>query len=214
MGADGGAHHHADHEQGAQRRTRDVPVHVRTLGRVPGRSLTGRAALGMLKFLVRRAVMLVLTLFVSSFAIYSAIYVAPGNPIATLTGGRTPSPEAIAVLEERYHLNDPFFVRYFNWLGNAFTGDLGVSIPLRQDVSTLISQRVGTTIQLVLYAAVIIVIVGHRARHPRWAQARRHRRCRDRADHDRRSRSVVRRRHPAAVVVRGEARLVARTRRR
>lgn len=114
----------------------------------------------MLKFLVRRAVMLILTLFVSSFAIYSAIYVAPGNPIATLTGGRTPSPEAIAVLESRYHLNDPFFVRYFTWLGNAFTGDLGVSIPLRQNVSTLISQRVGTTIQLVLYAAVIIVVVG------------------------------------------------------
>ena len=114
----------------------------------------------MVKFLVRRAVMLVLTLFASSFAIYSAIYVAPGNPIATLTGGRTPSPQAIAVLEDRYHLNDPFFVRYFHWLGNAFTGDLGVSIPLRQNVSTLISQRVGTTIQLVLYAAVIIVIVG------------------------------------------------------
>ena len=114
----------------------------------------------MLRFILRRVVMLVVTLFVSSFAIYSAIYLAPGNPIAALTGGRTPSPEAIAVLEERYHLNDPFLVRYFNWLGNAFTGDLGVSIPLRQDVSTLIAQRIGTTIQLVLYAGLIIVVVG------------------------------------------------------
>ncbi len=114
----------------------------------------------MLRFLLRRTVMLVVTVFVASFAIYSAVYLAPGNPIAALTGGRTPSPEAIKVLEARYHLDEPFLVRYLHWLGNAFRGDLGVSIPLRQDVSTLIAQRVGTTIQLVLYAAVIIVIVG------------------------------------------------------
>ena len=114
----------------------------------------------MLRFLLRRLVMLVVTLVVSSFVIYSAMYLAPGNPIAALTGGRTPSPEAIEVLEARYHLNDPFLVRYFNWVGNALTGDLGVSIPLRQDVSTLIRQRVGTTVQLVLYATLIIVVVG------------------------------------------------------
>lgn len=114
----------------------------------------------MARFVMRRVAMLVITLLVSSFAIYSALYVAPGNPIATLTGGRTPSPQALEVLEERYHLNDPFLVRYVKWLGNALTGDLGVSIQLRQDVSTLIAQRIGTTIQLVLYASVMIVIVG------------------------------------------------------
>ena len=101
-----------------------------------------------------------ITLVVSSFAIYSAIYLAPGNPIAALTGGRTPSPEAIAVLEERYHLNDPFLVRYFRWAGAALRGDFGVSIPLRVDVSTLISERIGTTVQLVLYASVLIIAIG------------------------------------------------------
>jgi peptide/nickel transport system permease protein len=114
----------------------------------------------MLKFLVRRLAMLVGTLLVASFAIYSAMYLAPGNPIAALMGGRTPSPQAVAVLEERYHLNDPFVLRYLRWLGSAVRGDLGVSIQLRQDVSTLITQRIGTTVQLVLYASLIIVVVG------------------------------------------------------
>ncbi len=104
--------------------------------------------------------MLVVTLFVASFAIYAAMYLAPGNPIAALTGGRTPTPQAIRVLEERYHLNDPFLVRYVRWLGNALTGDLGVSIPLRSDVSTLIRQRIGTTVQLVAFSSLIIVVVG------------------------------------------------------
>ena len=114
----------------------------------------------MLRFLVRRMTMLVVTVLVASFAIYSAMYLAPGSPIAALTGGRTPSPEAIKVLEQRYHLNDPFFVRYVRWLGGALHGDFGRSIPLREDVSTLIAQRIGTTIQLVLYASFLIIIVG------------------------------------------------------
>eukprot|EP01041_Mallomonas_annulata_P018484 gene18484-37428_t len=104
--------------------------------------------------------MLVVTLFVASFAIYTAMYLAPGNPIAALTGGRTPTPQAIQVLEERYHLNDPFLVRYARWLGSALTGDLGVSIPLRSEVSTLIRQRIGTTVQLVAFSSLIIVVVG------------------------------------------------------
>jgi peptide/nickel transport system permease protein len=114
----------------------------------------------MLRFVLRRSIMLVVTLFVASFAIYTAMYLAPGNPIAALTGGRTPTPQAIEVLENRYHLNDPFLVRYVRWLGSALTGDLGVSIPLRSEVSTLIRQRIGTTVQLVAYASLIIVVVG------------------------------------------------------
>ncbi len=114
----------------------------------------------MLRFVVHRMAMLVMTLVVASFAIYSAMYLAPGNPIAALLGGRTPTPEAIAVLEERYHLNDPFFVRYFRWVGGALHGDFGVSIQLRQEVSTIISQRIGTTVQLVIYSSLIIIVFG------------------------------------------------------
>jgi peptide/nickel transport system permease protein len=114
----------------------------------------------LLGFLVRRLIMLIGTLLVSSFVIYSALYLAPGNPIATLTGGRTPSPEAVKTLEERYHLNDPFLVRYWDWLVGVVHGDFGVSIPLHQDVSTLIGERIGITLGLVAYAAVIILILG------------------------------------------------------
>lgn len=114
----------------------------------------------MLRFVVRRLAMLVMTLIVASFAIYSAMYLAPGNPIAALLGGRTPTPEAIAVLEERYHLNDPFFVRYVRWVGGAVQGDFGVSIQLRQEVSTIITQRIGTTFQLVVFSSLIIIVFG------------------------------------------------------
>ncbi len=114
----------------------------------------------MLRFLARRLALLAATLLVASFAIYGALDLSPGSPLATLTGGRTPSPEAIATLNRRYHLNDPFLTRYWHWLTDALTGNLGVSIPLHQDVSTLIVQRAPTTAGLVLYSSLLIIAAG------------------------------------------------------
>lgn len=114
----------------------------------------------MATYLARRVVMLVATLFVSSFVIFAGQYLAPGNPLATLSGGRSLPPESVAVLEQRYHLNEPFLVRYFSWIGNALKGDLGMSITLRQDVSDLITTRAGTTVALVAYATLIVVTAG------------------------------------------------------
>lgn len=111
-------------------------------------------------YLLRRLAMLVVTLLVASFAIFAATYLAPGNPIAALSGGKALSPEAQAALEARYHLDEPFLAQYGHWLSNAVRGDLGVSIPLHEDVSTLVADRVWITLGLVLYAAVLIVVIG------------------------------------------------------
>jgi peptide/nickel transport system permease protein len=104
--------------------------------------------------------MLVATLLVASFAVYGALYLAPGSPIATLTGGRAPSPQVIAQLNKTYHLDEPFLVRYWHWLLAAMHGDLGQSIPLHENVSTLVSQRIQVTASLVLLTSIIIILVG------------------------------------------------------
>ena len=114
----------------------------------------------MARFLLRRLLMLVATLLVSSFLIFSSLYLAPGNPIATLSGGRALPPESVEMLEQRYHLDEPFLVRYWEWLKGVFHGDLGLSIGQRQDVSSLISARIWTTLELVAYASLIILVVG------------------------------------------------------
>jgi peptide/nickel transport system permease protein len=112
------------------------------------------------RFLLRRTAMLVATLFVSSFVIYGSLYVAPGNPIATLSGGRTLPPESVAVLERRFHLDEPFLTRYWDWLTGVLHGDFGISIALRENVSSLIAARIWTTSALVLYASLIILALG------------------------------------------------------
>ena len=104
--------------------------------------------------------MLAASLLAASFVIFAAMYLAPGNPIAALSGGRSLPPSSIHVLEQRYHLNQPFLSQYWFWLGNALHGNLGLSITLRENVSTLIASRIWTTAGLVLYASVLICVFG------------------------------------------------------
>src|SRR5438270_2486903 len=104
--------------------------------------------------------MLVVSLLVASFVIFAAIYLAPGNPIAALSGGRTIPPDSLRILEARYHLDQPFLVQYWYWLTNALHGNLGISITLRENVSDLIASRISTTAGLVLYASILIIALG------------------------------------------------------
>ena len=104
--------------------------------------------------------MLAASLLAASFVIFGALYLAPGNPVAALSGGRSLPASSLRVLEARYHLNRPFFTQYWYWLDNAMHGNLGISITLRENVTTLIASRVWTTAGLVLYASVIILVLG------------------------------------------------------
>jgi peptide/nickel transport system permease protein len=116
--------------------------------------------MSIVRFATLRLLRLIGTLLVSSFVIFSSLYLAPGNPLAALSGGRTLPPESVAILEKRFHLNDSFFVRYFRWLGGILRGDFGISIKLREDVSKLITARIGTTLSLVLFASILILVIG------------------------------------------------------
>jgi peptide/nickel transport system permease protein len=112
------------------------------------------------RFLARRLAMLVASLLIASFVIFGALYLAPGNPITALSGGRALPAGSLHVLEQRYHLNQPFLAQYWYWLDNALHGNLGLSITLQENVSAVIAARIGTTGGLVLYAALIILVLG------------------------------------------------------
>jgi peptide/nickel transport system permease protein len=113
-----------------------------------------------LRYFVRRLAMLIVSLLVASFVIFAAIYLAPGNPMAALSGGRSIPPDSLRVLEARYHLDQPFLVQYWYWLSNALHGNLGISITLRENVSDLIASRISTTAGLVLYSSILIIALG------------------------------------------------------
>jgi peptide/nickel transport system permease protein len=111
------------------------------------------------KALGRTALGAVITILLSSLIVFAALDLAPGNPAARLAGNRA-TPQMIAEITHRYGLDQPFWERYVHWLGGALHGDFGPSLEYRQSVSSLLKPRVGTTLVLVAYASLIILVLG------------------------------------------------------
>jgi peptide/nickel transport system permease protein len=114
---------------------------------------------GWLGIIGRRVLAMVLILAVLTLLIFSLLYLAPGSAERALAGKRA-TPEQLAALRLKYHLNDPFFVQYGHWIWRAVHGDLGTSIRTGEPVSTLIVGRFGTTLTLGIYSFLIIMALG------------------------------------------------------
>jgi peptide/nickel transport system permease protein len=114
----------------------------------------------VIRFIAWRLVRLFAVLLFASMLVFAAVYLAPGSPISALSGGRALTADQIAQLTQQYHLDDPIWERYWHWLSGVLHGDFGVSLINQESVSSLISTRAGTTALLVLYASVLIVVIG------------------------------------------------------
>lgn len=78
----------------------------------------------MLKFILRRCLEAIPTLFILITISFFMMRLAPGSPF---TGERTLPPEVMANIEAKYHLNDPITTQYFNYLKQLAHGDFGPS---------------------------------------------------------------------------------------
>lgn len=94
-----------------------------------------------------------------SIIVFALIHFVPGDPVRTALGTRF-DPEIYAALRERAGLDDPLLVQYFNWLGGAITGDLGVSFRSGQPVSNLVIERLPATLTLAGAALFVALVVG------------------------------------------------------
>lgn len=114
----------------------------------------------MAKVLFWRLVRLVATLFAVTFLTFSMTALLPGDPINAILGIDAPrDPVIVEQIREDLGLNDPFIVRYANWLGDAVQGDLGESyITAGQDVAGTIKDRVPVTAQLAVMAIGMAVL--------------------------------------------------------
>lgn len=103
---------------------------------------------------------LLLTLFLASLLIFFSRFLVPGDPVDFLLRGRKPSPEAIAEVTAQYGLDLPPWQQYLDWLGGILRGDFGRSLQYRQDVTTVIGERLPVTLGLVVMAGLMIAIAG------------------------------------------------------
>lgn len=110
----------------------------------------------LVKLLVQRIALGLLLLFLVSILIFAGTIILPGD-VAQAILGQSATPEALANLRRDLGLNDPPVTRYFNWLGGVLQGDLGTALTSGQDIATAIGKRLGNTLFLAFWAALISV---------------------------------------------------------
>ncbi|HEV2109183.1 MAG TPA: ABC transporter permease, partial [Thermomicrobiales bacterium] len=115
----------------------------------------------MLRYVARRTLLAIFTIFGVATIVFVAMRLVPGGIVEALAGPSVvQSPELVAALERKYGLDKPVIVQFGIWLGNALQGDLGESLGTRSSVSSEIIRRGGVTIELTILATVFSVVVG------------------------------------------------------
>jgi peptide/nickel transport system permease protein len=115
----------------------------------------------MLRYVVTRILLALLTTFGVATIVFMAMRLVPGGFAQALLGANAvQSPEAVAALNEKYGLNDPVHIQYFKWLGNAVQGDFGLSLRMRTPVSSEIVRRSQLTIELTFLATLMSIVIG------------------------------------------------------
>lgn len=111
----------------------------------------------MLRYLVRRVLLLCLTLLITSVIVFALTQLLPGD-VARLMLGREARPEAIENLREQLGLNLPVAEQYVNWLGGFISGDWGNSFGSGNPaIRPLVLERVGYSLRLALLTLLMSV---------------------------------------------------------
>jgi peptide/nickel transport system permease protein len=113
----------------------------------------------MLRFVVRRLLLLVPILLGLSILVFLWIRALPAGPAQSLLGERA-TPETIAQIERQYGLDKPIYVQYWRYLKTVGSGDLGTTIRSRRPVADELKERFPATIELTVAALLFAVLLG------------------------------------------------------
>jgi peptide/nickel transport system permease protein len=113
----------------------------------------------MLRFVVRRILLLIPILLGLSILVFVWIRALPGSPAQALLGERA-TPETIKQINHQYGLDTPIYEQYWRYLEQTVQLKLGTSITTRQTVLTEIGQRFPATAELAIAAAIFSVSIG------------------------------------------------------
>jgi len=113
----------------------------------------------MTRFIIRRVLLSIPTLFGVLVVTFLLLYVAPGDPVESMIGERADS-ATIARLRAQLHLDDPLPVRFGHYVASVVTGDLGRSYITNRPITQDIRERFPKTAQLAGAAMLLATVIG------------------------------------------------------
>ena len=110
----------------------------------------------ILKIIAQRLALGFLTLFAISLIITFGVELLPGD-LAQAILGQNATPDAVRVFRLELGLDKPAHLRYLDWLGGMATGDMGVSLSNKRQISELVGMRLSNTLFLGGLSALIAI---------------------------------------------------------
>jgi len=111
----------------------------------------------VLRYLVRRLLLVIPVLLGVATLVFSLIHIIPGDPAQTILGD-TGSQEEVEVLRQQLGLDRPIIEQYLTFLGGFVQGDLGTSLRTNQSVTVMIAERIPATLELALASMICAVM--------------------------------------------------------
>jgi peptide/nickel transport system permease protein len=108
--------------------------------------------------LIKRLLLAVPVLFGMSIIVFAILRLVPGDPVYAVLGLNA-TPALIAQLHHQFHLSDPIYVQYIDWLGQVLHGNFGYDYRSGQPITQLLQNTLPVTLELVVLALGLAIIV-------------------------------------------------------
>jgi peptide/nickel transport system permease protein len=112
----------------------------------------------MLSYIVRRILATLPVMAIVALFVFSLLYIAPGDPAAVIAGDQA-SPADVERIRQGLGLDRPFLIQFGSWVWRLLHGDLGTSIFTNLPVGTMIAQRMGPTLSLMIVTLLLTLVV-------------------------------------------------------
>jgi peptide/nickel transport system permease protein len=112
----------------------------------------------MFGYIARRILATLPVMAVVALFVFSLLYIAPGDPAAVIAGDQA-TPADVERIRQNLGLDRPFLVRFGEWTWHILQGDMGKSIFTALPVWTMIEQRIGPTVSLMVVTLLLAVTV-------------------------------------------------------
>lgn len=112
------------------------------------------------KFIVKRILTAIPTLFLALTLVFFLMRAIPGDPLFAMTGADQVDENTYEAMAERYGLAGSDFEQYIKYLGNVFKGDFGYSFFMGKTVLECIKDRLEPTLMLSALSMIITVLLG------------------------------------------------------
>lgn len=110
------------------------------------------------RFVLIRLAYTVVVLLGVMIAVFFLIQIVPGDPVRIALGTRY-TPESYAAMRSASGLDKPLLTQLVHYIGNAFTGDLGVSFRNNEPVTTMLLDRLPATVALAVAAIIVALVI-------------------------------------------------------